>query len=215
MYTQEKATKFLLNIYFRGNDHLSNAVNRAYRDMNRTISFINACDKTSKENKENRKKLIEKVKKIIAAGIRNSNIKNFDDWHCEICRNIQLVYINDVQGEKGLTYGQAQKWINMTLKYLTIINQLENIDVDYKNFITNHGRDFHVPVDTIILDSFEEEYKNSKAIPNSGTNKKRKCWSKWNEDEYKSFQDYLKNNISGYESLLDWEFEKWTPRYEE
>ena len=46
----------------------------------------------------------------------HDNQEKFDKWHEFACKRL-ITFSNDI-----LTYGQAQKWINMTLKNLSMID---------------------------------------------------------------------------------------------
>ena len=103
----------------------------------------------------------------------------FDKWHESACKRLILFSTN------VLTYGQAQKWINMTLKNLSLI--------DHK--ATEKTYEFyHVPIDNYILNA---------------TDHKLSCaWSKLNSyDEYLEFQKWFRTHNDGIP--LDVEFNMW------
>ncbi len=70
------------------------------------------------------------------------NQDSFDIWHKESCDKLTTEFNKIINYE--LFYGQAQKWINMTLKYAFAIGD-EKIDGINKNY-----KFFHIPIDNII-----------------------------------------------------------------
>ncbi len=76
--------------------------------------------------------------------IQDFNQDSFDIWHKESCDKLTTEFKKIINYE--LFFGQAQKWINMTLKYLFAIGdeKINRIDRNYKYF--------HIPLDNIIQD---------------------------------------------------------------
>ena len=215
-----KFLSFMLYVYF-GNagknkkEMIEMAVKRAYRDFNRTIDFNDeyknlSTDNTKTKNEKagRRKGLVDKVTEMFIRNIKSlktkSNQKEFDKWHKDRCNYISKIYKDKVgesfDNEKTLYYGQQQKWINMTLKYLYVIYNLKGIDD-----LNEVYKYFHIPVDSVVLDNVENI-----EIPKDEKNK-NKCWSKWNKEEYLNFQKEMRKNIKD-KALLDWEFENWKPK---
>ena len=113
-----------------------------------------------------------------------------------------------------LTYGQAQKWLNMMLKYLWLLYRLDMInDECLKLFIKQYHKEFHVPLDSYILRYVAKAKKRNKVFPDSKLKKAiefKEAWSSINDYEwYSEYQRDLKNNIVGYDSALEWELEHW------
>ena len=170
-------------------DPIEAASNRAYRDMCRTLRFGVLPIDTKATTISN---LIEAVNVIFKEEIPIINEgsitsqEKFDSWHCKVCKNIKLLY-----NEKGIefTYGQAQKWVNMTIKYLYILN-----DHTFDNVF-----DFlHIPVDNYILDIANKNFE---------IDKPKKPWSKWDEEQYRNYQNEIKSKIKI--APLLWEFDNW------
>lgn len=180
---------FLKAIYFGDyTNTLQAASNRAYRDMNRTIRFksLSACVRVE---------LREQVYIIFNEEIKylvNGNIKkreDFDEWHCTVCTRMKEIYAN-----RGilLTYGQAQKWLNMTIKYLYILEAYTFEDVfDF----------LHIPLDNYVFD-----------IANDVLNVDRPTivWSKWDdyEKQYLAYQKKIREQVRNCEPMR-WEFRYW------
>ena len=111
----------MVYLYFGAADNYYKAASaRAYLDFCRTIKF------TASINEEERVKartdvdgMIEnRLKAIANAGIHSQD--KYDEWHNELCEEILRCYAN-VCGDQ-FCIGQAQKWVNMTVKYLYLID---------------------------------------------------------------------------------------------
>jgi hypothetical protein len=103
------------------------------------------------------------------------------------------------------SYGQAQKWLNMTLKYM-LIAQSGELDVGWEKSLNNKiVRSLHVPVDKYILDIAEKELE---VLPPEG------AWSTWDYEEYETYQKDLRSEIKE-KSPIEWEFTAWTDARDE
>lgn len=164
-----------------------------------------------KKNNADLRKRSDKVKKISSKFLferlkeLNSDT-NFDNWHKELCKGIKEKYKDIEENEKELfTYGNAQKWVNMSLKYMWLLDLLPQ-DINEK--------DLHIPIDSYIIDAL---WENSDVIlpikPNKSPNRKRNYakpseyvipWSQWSYKEYNDLSDCLKGKYN-----LSWENESW------
>ena len=186
----EEILKFLKFSYFGDlNISIEVASKRAYLDMCRTLRFgvlpIDTKDNIISDLKESVNVIFKKEIPIINEGSITSQEK-FDSWHCKVCENMKnLYYENGIK----LTYGQAQKWINMTIKYLYLFGGYTFDSV---------FEELHIPVDNYILDI---------ANKNLGIDKPKKPWSKWDEEQYRNYQNEIKSKIKI--APLIWEFENW------
>ena len=119
------------------------------------------------------------------------------------------------------TYGNAQKWVNMTVKYLCLIDALSD-EFRYHKRLCELQSKFHIPVDSYIIDAV---LNTDVKLPNkAGDREKRyahpydyvKSWSTWNEpSDYTPFQKGIKNLVIVNETPLDWENETWIKQAEE
>lgn len=186
----EDLLKFLKFSYFGALTNLKEAAaNRAYRDMCRTIRFNGLCEETRLElKKEVNRKLITKIE----------NIKdNFEIWHKEACGLIIEKY---EKHRIELTYGQAQKWVNMTIKYLYMLNE---------HTFDNIFEFLHIPIDNYIFKAVKEKL---------GIDKPKNPWSKLDETEYLNYQNDIRKKLKeeeNYISPLDWEFKIWLDKAQE
>lgn len=177
----------LLVLYF-GNygDYQISSLNRAFRDFSRTLRVKN-LDRTDylKRKNDTSKILLKHLNDLINNKLKNQ--EEFDDFHKKISQEVKESW--DI-----LTYGQIQKWINMTLKYWLLIGEMH-----IKNIELN-SRWFHIPIDNLVLINFLE-VKYPKI-----------SWSKMDYKMYFNYQIKLRNIISSNNSLIIEEtiqFNKW------
>lgn len=149
MLTRSDYEDYLVRLYFGSEaDLLLACMNRAYRDFNRTLHQLRKLE-SSRDSKALAvtclKESIHDLKTIAAHSI---NQESFDNWHKEICSN--LIYIYTDGGYSLFTVGQAQKWINMTLKYIFTCgeNRIPGFTGIYPYC--------HVPLDNILLEKLEK-----------------------------------------------------------
>lgn len=176
---------FLLFLFFgRNKDYLENCIDRAYRDFNRTIhGFAN------NKNKDNILKESKAYLKKALIEIKNNNLitsqADFDTWHESICYNLLKVF--DKYEYSNFNIGQAQKWINMSLKYIFLYDETR---IGGFNSIYQYC---HIPIDNIILNKLEYKKFNT-------------SWSRINDyNAYIRFQKYIREVVTD-EIPLDFEF---------
>ena len=94
---------------------------RAYLDLCRTLRYkitIGDCEKSEFKNKS-----ID----MIIEGCENLYKKNveeeYDDTHQKLCEKLcDIVNEADIlDADHEFSYGQAQKWVNMTMKYFVLM----------------------------------------------------------------------------------------------
>ena len=169
----KKDLKFntLIHLYF-GKDgiHKRNAILRAYRDFSRTLELGNK----SKIIREKKKKEIADFLEIELSKLllnRFDNQSEFDKFHKKLSIQIRNKW-------KLLSFGQIQKWINMTLKYWLIIGECDIPGIE-KNYDY-----FHIPIDRIIKERIFNEHKH------------KSPWSKINDYRvYFKYQSELRKLI--------------------
>jgi hypothetical protein len=112
---------------------------RAYRDFNRT--WHGARDPAARREERRTAGLTTIVDAVSSLQNRRLNARSFDIWHTNTMA--ALISATDPATEgTGLTLGQAQKWINMSLKYaigsrVPGMNRVEPLA--------------HIPIDRIVL----------------------------------------------------------------
>ncbi|MBR6515035.1 MAG: hypothetical protein IKT46_09420 [Clostridia bacterium] len=159
---------------------------RAYLDLCRTIRF------KSKDETEHRA-FRNKTNKLIVGLVGDLlNQKEFDEnlytWYEEACEKI-IYEASEVC--KEFYFGHAQKWLNMTVKYMLVMGiHKEEFDV-IKPYL-------HIPVDNYIIKAAREKF---------GIKISSEVWSKWEGPEYREFQRQLRAKTEG--SAVDWEASAW------
>ena len=180
---------FLKAIYFGDfTDPLKAASSRVYRDMNRTIRFNGLLGAT-------RLALREKVNAVFdveLSKLKSDSITSqdeFDAWHHNVSDKIKKLYLDE--GVK-LTYGHAQKWINMTIKYLYML-EVDTFDAVFE-FL-------HIPLDNYVFDIARDSL---------GITRPKVAWSNWDnyEEQYLQYQNMIREKITT-GSPLRWGFRYW------
>ena len=165
-------------LYGNLSDPLKVAIKSAYRDLCRTISGFSKNPDHDDIFKNATAEMNKVIKELLHQNITDQ--KDFDEWHKWACEML----IKSFKNQK-FTYGQAQKWINMTLKYLSMF--------DYKK-IEKVYEYCHIPIDNYILDKTGKKFKTA--------------WSRINSyEDYLDFQLFFRTK---YKNIpLDEEFYMW------
>ena len=154
--------------------------------------------------------MIEDIKQKVKGLPEELEDKSFRKWHNEICNKIiecnpkaEGLDVNVLR--KNLTYGQAQKWVNMTLKYMWLMGLIEDqkqLCVPIDNYILKKLRDKDVDPFVIVKDgdTYTVKQKNGNTAYS---------WSKFpNACFYYGLDDKIKA-IIGDKMPLAWENEVW------
>lgn len=212
-----------------------NCAHRAYRDFNRTLRFNSGADKV-------RKKFRDDLCEIIVSEIQTNLLGNgndFDEKHNNACKVIRSKAegwsengIQLLKGTVAFSYGQTQKWLNMTIKYMWLVGLWDDELKVIKDKL-------HIPVDRYILKAASTDRKEKgnryglmfKGIPckhNYDCSEKERNvkkysefgsqpWSQWDETDYKGFIQELREKFVAEkqvdpdlgETLMDWEAKAW------
>lgn len=223
-----KALDFLLFSYFgcdckADEETMKNsAAHRAYLDLARTVRFVYSSSYIDEHKNEESVKQFTKAKEGRIKDICESLIKSidsypdssadFDDWHKKECTRIIEKMEKPYCCEKKLlkpnekfTYGQAQKWMNMTLKYLWLLDLLPK---EIKE------ESLHVPIDSFILQKLKENNVPVPGVTGSGEAYyyNGKTWSAMDryEADYMKLQSKIRE-IAEESSLnpIQWEGPAW------
>lgn len=165
----------MFRLIFSANKQLEEAgINKAYLDFCRTLKITDK-DTYQEKIKECKDDLKSHLDKLIKVDIRDQD--DFDVRHKVICESL-------IKNWTDLTYGQAQKWVNMSLKYWLTIGDSKIPS------ISKNAKYFHIPIDRFVMEGMFGQTIN-----------KSKAWSKLNYDEYMCYQlNYRKKSDS---PLLD------------
>lgn len=189
--TRTNWEEFLLYIYFGdGSDKLAACIRRAYRDFNRTISGFARLDESTR-NKVRDSAVAQVKTSLEELSARGGSIDEdgFDSWHRNACLALMRIYAP----HHGFHLGQAQKWLNMSLKYIFTFgsDRIPGFESAYKFC--------HIPIDNVVLDRLGA-YKDFPKIKGS--------WSRMDDyDNYFKLQTWVRNNSP--ECPLDFEFHLW------
>ena len=115
---------------------ISVSTKRAYRDLCRTIDGFSKNWNHDVILNNALESLNKRINVLISQSMKKQ--EDFDKWHKECCDELIKQFSN-----QKFYYGQAQKWINMSLKYLSMINH-KKVEKNYEFF--------HVPIDNYIID---------------------------------------------------------------
>lgn len=216
------AIEFLLWSYFKlaANSSkekiIEKCVSRAYSDATNQGAY----NTIKKEGVKYNPKLI--------LGCINNPISDYDSWHKASCQSIVENF-----GDSAFTYGNAQKWLNMTIKYLFIVNSVmemlgaaEDFRDFYRRKFKDFEGDFHVPIDSYIIESLwdekatVEETSEWLSLKEEKTRKdgtlgayyadKHKVWSQFDAGDYQKVKKHIADKVSKEGvSPMKWENEKW------
>ena len=207
---------------------------RAYLDVCRTIKYSVTTTEIEQDKKKYdgymdlKKAFIDYEINLILTQINNiQNTKeDFDKWHNSLCNkmlidnnnfkqklntnaDIELLFKANKNGkdENSFKYGMVQKWLNMTIKNILLLNDMYNDNITGYD-LNKYKHLFHVPVDKNILKAAKDlgiTKKNGKSYSIEG-------WSNWNDKTYQNFTDALNKKIKEkfpYQCPLDWEHTVW------
>lgn len=170
------------------------ATKRAYIDLCRTI-WNTAEDIRDKAKEESLNFISSQIE-----GLRNDNI-DFDEFHDNLCRGIIEIYNNN---HIDFYYGQAQKWVNMTMKYLCVIGE------EKYPWLNRLYPFLHIPIDSVILGKIIGDFEiESVAVKEKRVLLKNLSWSRIDEDTYDAIQNVLREKIGENEIPIVWEFKAW------
>ena len=180
--------EYLIRLHFgASSDYLQSCLNRAYRDFIRTMHGLRAI----KDGPALYLLARNHLRQAIEGLSLNTNIAQdeFDIWHKQTCTILTEIYY---QKQHPLYIGQAQKWINMTLKYIFTFRQSR-----LPGFSSLYSL-CHVPLDNIFI-----EYLAPYNPPKLSTS-----WSRITDySEYLNFQQWVRVHFTTIP--LDTEFLIW------
>ena len=235
---QKNALDFLLYSYFSFSSKniteetaaaiARRIIERAYRDASSHVLSIQSNDP--------HEKAVDQILTCLNRLCEHEKC-TYDTWHRNLCSSLDSIYkkARCTWGESNgkplkFSYGIAQKWVNMTMKYMTITANLCALLIDsdqvpafltqYGEMINRHRCAFHAPVDRYIIDAAGREFSNIE-LPTDPEKKPMKPllrykypsdyvepWSQWDDNMYIRFYASLRKNLTD-SSPLDWEGPAW------
>lgn len=168
------------------------AAHKAYADMARRTLRI-------KENSKERialKKIATKILRQAVEDLKNDS-SDFPKWHEKSCNALIACYGGQI------SYGQAQKWLNMLLKYLYVydVNGYETL------FSSREGiAALDMPVDSKVIEALHKKYNVKR--PTAG-------WSVWDRNTYRAYQAAARSALQNIENSDErvpfyWELIHWS-----
>lgn len=217
----ERKANFLMRVFLGVKnppiDWYEVAVRLAYATFMRTLTgYAKIKHKTGQVNAS--KYLRDRLEDYFKSYTVTSQA-DFDKWHMETCGNLI-----DKFGTWGvsseLTYGQAQKWVNISFKYLYAFTLFGccvkgfpvEIDVSKMEYC-------HLPLDNIVICSLSKtEIKELKKIDKKWKIGKKswtydgRSWSKLTESDYITIQEELRtvfHTTRPTQTMLQVDFDTW------
>lgn len=186
---ESKCYNFILQCCFGDMENpIDAAIDRAYVDM--ASQTLKGFAKDQYEEKwESRFEASTKIKESLNSLDSKSD---YDSWHKKLYMELTKLY-----PEKILSYGQAQKWVNMAIKYLQVFAVIfKNMDNDkglseIPKFFWNAAniKKLHIPLDSYIMEAYD--------VSNFGP------WSKMEDTQYESCREKICDK-SLIDELSDW-----------
>lgn len=230
MANKEVGIKFLIWAYFNldgsedKKDIIKRCIELAYKDATNQGAFNAIEDKGAFKTED----ASSELQKIIEKGPTSP----FDDWHETVCKALMKSYTTASEANPpAFSYGNAQKWLNMTIKYLYIYRGL--LDYFSSTLLSEGSREFyafydekyatfenefHIPIDSFIMEAIwgstkrESAWVNEEKLPAKGvgaySGTKHIPWSQFDDGVYKSVQEHVKAQLAG-SAPMEWENEKW------
>lgn len=177
-------------------DKIRSAVWLAYRDLCRTIRGFSKIEPALKsEIKTNCEKFMREQFEYLMSIKSCMNSENFYSWHYYTTTNLKYVFNRNQAISLNIkteipfcfTYGQAQKLVNMFLKYMLLVDDRVLSIIDY----------LHIPIDNVMLDGIENNFPSLGEIVG-----KCRPWSRLdNYEDYKMFQEKYREVVMSEEGV--------------
>jgi hypothetical protein len=166
---------YLLRLVFGKEISIAGCISSAYLDLCRTLHGMGKLAGKEDLRKKAETCLAESLSELKAKAATLMQQSDFDAWHRSTCEKLILVY--------GQTFafhaGQAQKWLNMTLKYIYTIGE-DRIP----GFASVYPL-CHAPLDKYVLE----------ALWQYGFEVLSKVWSQIDYDEYLKCQQWIRDKF--------------------
>ena len=208
--TDNTAIEFLFFSYFgidladenNQDTLLDAAIDRAYVDASRRVWKF---EKNSELTDVKKTDLRANCRKKANGKIKESILKQQSIG--EVYNELEGVYDNS---DLKITFGIAQKWYNMTIKYIFIMNVLLSKRGNFvlNEICKNYKGKIDVPVDDFIIKAACGKGVDVPCNGGKSSYSNKIAWSKWEESHYTTFQDNIKNAAKN-EDILDYENRLW------
>jgi hypothetical protein len=155
---------------------LSVCVDTAYLDFNRTLHGIGQLANGEKLHEDAVEVLTKSLTELKEALKLSMDQTKFDNWHEATCAKLIAAYT----GSHTVYGGQAQKWVNMTLKYVYTLGEqrISGFEGAYPYC--------HAPLDNIVIDGLAKY-----SFPALSC-----AWSRLDYQEYFDRQKWIRNKFA-------------------
>ena len=149
--------------------------------------------------------------------------KEFEEWHSGICKSVKETY-DAYEFVDEFSYGNAQKLVNMTLKYLYLLSGIQEPTAfapsiqEILDAISEDSQYLNIPIDSYIIDAIwensDEESKMFLPRKREYESKNKSCksylkgWSKWDPNDYEKAQKAI-NAVKKECDPMEWESKQW------
>lgn len=172
-------------------DPVRGAFELAYYDTQRTLRGIGK-NPNRKQVKQEIFDIISNWYKDIAENFASYSLRDFDGTFLIACKSI--IEVGDKYGHK-FYFGQAQKIFNMFFKYILLVDERLNSNINY----------FHIPLDGIILEGIAKRSEYC-----SGLRQYAKGCKPWSKMETSDFYMAIQENLRKmYDCPIVFEFKAW------
>ena len=150
---KEESIRFLLWTYFKieGTEKpgkiILAAVKIAYVDATNQGAF-NTIEKSGYDEDVKAKAI-----NYLSNAIKNidKSDKSFNKWHKNTCKHLCAIFKNVIVSDKNakaFTIGNSQKFVNMTIKYLSILSGISSSSFErwYGSNLKKFEKDYHLPI---------------------------------------------------------------------
>jgi hypothetical protein len=152
-------------------------IDRAYLDFNRTLHGLTAVRRRLNLRKLAWQTLLRELEAVRRNAALTDSQAAFDRWHKAVCADLVGSFKQD--GYSKFTGGQAQKWVNMSLKYAFALGDTRLPGLRRARAVS------HAPVDKVVL---HELYKHDlKRDPIA--------WSRMNWTTYMKIQRWMRDHF--------------------
>ena len=221
------AIDFLFYSYFRldlnssTSDIVNSAIEKAYLDAVQQGAYNTLVPDNMKDKSAEIKGL---AKTKILEFLSSVSIEDYRIKHDTCCDNLVNLYV-DIRNKnnselQAFTFGNAQKWVNMTTKYIYLICVVFSNTAEqhpFKKSIYSKFIDFEnileIPIDSFILEKIwndlpqvELPLKNNRNRNGKWSSEKVIPWSQWNRDMYVSFRNSFLKTVH---NPIAWENTAW------
>jgi hypothetical protein len=137
---------FLVRMKFGKDEPLSACSREAYKDFQRTLRGVGKTT-VFPQATEARQRANEALNQMITSirDVKAVAQNDFDEWHRKACERLAAIYRDS--GYPSFRVGHAQKWLNMTFKYIYTMGEQRLPDFGHLYGLC------HVPLDNILIDA--------------------------------------------------------------